>query len=90
MKTPLAVTLIVCGTLLVLFPGSIDLLQQQQVMTTLQSRPDFKDVSGGRRMSNGYTAACIAIGGAMIGVSIFLSVRLPLHGSSESKPQNGN
>jgi hypothetical protein len=90
LESPIAVTLIVCGTLLILFPVTFDFLHQQQVMSTLQSRPDFRDVSCGRRMSDVYTVACVAIGAAMIGVSIVLSLRSPLFRPLDRDSRNGN
>ena len=89
MKPSIAIALIICGTLLVLSPAVIDLLQQQQVMSTLQARPDFETVTAGKPMSQSFTVACMAIGTAMIAISTYLSVRFPTVAQSRHAQPNG-
>ncbi|KAA1257322.1 hypothetical protein LF1_54710 [Rubripirellula obstinata] len=82
MKTPIAITLITCGTILMLSPAMINVLQHRQLSSTLQARPDFTNLSAaklvaGEPMPAMFTFACVAIGIVMIGLSTYLSIRFP-------------
>ncbi len=89
MKPSVAITLIICGTLLVLSPAIVELLQQQQVMSTLHERPDFDRVTAGKAMSSYFTITCMAIGAVMIAFPAYLSIRCPVTTQSVSAQASG-
>jgi hypothetical protein len=63
--------------LLLLSPALIDLLQHQQVVSTLKARPDFNNVTAGEPMHPIFSFACMAIGVSMVGIATYMPVRLP-------------
>lgn len=77
MRTAIAITLIICGTLLVLAPAAYDFLLSAQVTNALMTRTDLTSIRGGEPMAFFYKIVCWLIGLAMIATAVLSSIRLP-------------
>jgi len=75
MKTTVAVTLIITGTLIVLAPVVSDHWFQQNLVA-LMSRPGITSVNLDGKMGDLYRLACWLTGSAMIGVAVWFSLRV--------------
>jgi hypothetical protein len=73
MKTPVAVTLIIMGALLVMTPALSDWLYQRNLVALL-SRPGITSVNLDGKMGDLYHIACWLTGSAMIGVAVVCSL----------------
>jgi hypothetical protein len=73
MKTPIAVTLIVMGALLIMTPPLSDYLTQRNLVAIL-SRPGITSANLEGKMDDLYHFGCWLIGGAMIGVAVLCSL----------------
>lgn len=72
MKTPVAVTLIIVGGLLVMMPALSDYLYQRNAVALL-SEPGVQSVEIDGKMGDFYRLGSWLIGSAMIGVAVFCS-----------------
>jgi hypothetical protein len=70
MKTPIAVTLIIMGALLVITPALADVLYQHNVVA-LMGRSGVTGVTLAGQMSEPYRFGCWLTGTAMVGVAVF-------------------
>ena len=79
MKTPIAITLIIMGALLVMTPMFADVMYQHNVVT-LMGRSGVTGVTLAGQMSELYRFGCWLTGSAMVGVAVFsvLSRKEPL------------
>jgi hypothetical protein len=66
MRHKIWVTLIICGTIIVLAPPLSDYLANRGIAEMLIERKDFNTVSLGLPMSTEYRFGCWALGAAMI------------------------
>jgi len=73
MKTPVAVALIIMGTLIIITPAISDYLFQLNV-TTLLIKTGAPNVTIEGRMSDLYRIGCWATGLGMVGVAVFCSI----------------
>jgi hypothetical protein len=73
MKTPIAVTLIVMGALLIMAPPLSDYLSQRNLVAIL-SRPGITNASLGNTMGDLYHLGCWLTGTAMIGIAVLCSL----------------
>ncbi len=73
MKTAIAVTLIVAGTLLVMTPVVGDYLYQRNVVALI-SQPGVRSVTLDGKMGDTYRLGCWFTGSIMIGVAVFYSL----------------
>ena len=81
MKTPIAITLIIMGALIVIAPVVSDYLFQRNLVE-LMSRPGITSVNLDGKMTDLYRIGCWAMGGVMILVAVAFS--LPM-GKQESE-----
>jgi hypothetical protein len=72
MKTPVAVTLIIVGALLVMTPVLADFLYQRNVVA-LMAKSDLTSVILSGQMSELYRFGCWFTGSAMVGVAVLCS-----------------
>ena len=79
MKTPVAVTLIIMGSLIIITPAISDYLFQLNVVTML-TKTGAANVTLDGKMSDLYRIGCWAAGLGMVGVAVFCSL-LEGHGS---------
>ena len=70
MKTPVAITLIIIGGLLVMTPALSDYLHQRNVVVLLSAPGDQRVVLGGE-MGDLYRFGCWLTGSVMVGVAVF-------------------
>ena len=68
MKTPIAVTLIIMGALLVMTPALADFLYQRNVVTLMAS--GLRSVTLAGQMSDLYRLGCWLTGSGMVGVAV--------------------
>lgn len=73
MKTPVAITLIIVGALLIMVPAQSDYMYQRNVVELL-SKSNVSNVSLIGQMSELYRLGCWATGTGMIAISILCSV----------------
>src|SRR4051812_39981166 len=73
MKTPVAVTLIITGALLVMTPAIADYCYQQHLVT-LMSHPGVTSVNLDGKLGDVYRFGCWLTGSVMIGVAVLCSV----------------
>ncbi len=73
MKSPVAVTLIIMGALLVMLPALSDFLYQQNIVTVM-AKSGVTSVSLAGQMSETYRLGCWFTGTAMVGVAVFCSI----------------
>ena len=73
MKTPITVTLIIMGALLVMTPAIADYFYQQHVVA-LMSRPGVTSVNLDGKMGDMYRIGCWLTGIAMVGVAVLCSL----------------
>ena len=73
MKTPIAVTLIIVGGLLILAPALTDYLAREQIVATMSVTKLTSVSLDPPPMSSGYRIGCCFAGGAMILVAVFMS-----------------
>ena len=73
MKTPVAVTLIVIGGLLVMTPAFSDYLYQQSVVA-LMSHPGVQSVNLDGKMGDLYRIGCWLTGSGMVGIAVLCSL----------------
>jgi len=69
MKTPIAVTLIIMGALLVMTPALADFFYQRNVIA-LMGRSGVTSVTLGGQMSELYRFGCWVTGSVMVGVAV--------------------
>lgn len=81
MKTPVAITLIIMGTLIVIAPVISDYFFQRNLVE-LMSRPGITSVNLDGKMTDLYRIGCWGMGGAMILIAIVFSLAT---GQSESE-----
>ena len=86
MKPSIAITLITCGTLLVLTPAVYNFMIVRNAASVLVARADLIHISTDGSMSGGYQFVCWAVGAVMVGIAIVQSVRLPRPVASVSLP----
>ena len=72
MKTPIAVTLIIMGALLVMTPAISDFLYQRNVVALL-NRTGATGVTLAGQMSTFYRLGCWLTGSGMIGIAVLCS-----------------
>ena len=72
MKTPIAVTLIIMGALLVMTPAIADSFYQRNVVA-LMARSGVTSVTLAGQMSDTYRFGCWLTGSAMIGIAVLAS-----------------
>ena len=77
MRTAIAITLIICGTLVILAPAIHDFLLAAQVTDVLVTRTDLTSVRGGEPMAFLYKLVCWIVGVAMVGTAVVCSIKLP-------------
>jgi hypothetical protein len=71
MRYKIWMTVIICGTLLVLASPISDYMYGKQLADLLIERKDFNNISlSTERMTGGYRFGCYALGAIMIGVGI--------------------
>ncbi len=75
MKTPLAVVLILMGTLLIMTPPIADYLYQRHLVELMTKLTDYSSISLGGDMSEPYHFGCWLAGVTMIVVAVVFSVR---------------
>jgi hypothetical protein len=75
MKIEIAITLIICGTILIAVPPASDYLQRDQVAKVMIEKPEATSVMVGEAMSEEYRLGCWFTGAAMIGVAVIASLR---------------
>ena len=73
MKTPIAVTLIIMGALLVMTPAIADFLYQRNVIALL-ARSGVSSVTLTGQMSELYRFGCWLTGTGMVGIAVLCSV----------------
>jgi hypothetical protein len=73
MKTPIAVTLIIMGALLVMTPVFADLLYQRNVVALI-AESGFQQVTLAGRMSDLYRFGCWFTGSSMVTVAVLCSL----------------
>ena len=73
MKTPIAVTLIIMGALLVMTPAISDVFYQRNVVS-LMERSGVTSVTLAGQMSDIYRFGCWLTGTGMIGIAVLLAV----------------
>lgn len=73
MKTPVAITLIIIGALLVMTPVVSDYLYQR-ALVELMSHPGITSVNLDGKMGDLYRIGCWAMGGVMILIAIMFSI----------------
>ena len=73
MKTPVAVTLIIMGALLLMTPAISDYLFQRNLVALL-SRPGIETANLDGKMSDLYRAGCWLTGSVMVGVAVLCSL----------------
>ena len=73
MKTPVAVTLIIMGSLIIITPAISDYLFQLNVVTML-TKTGAANVTLDGKMSDLYRIGCWAAGLGMVGVAVFCSL----------------
>jgi hypothetical protein len=73
MKTPVAVTLIIMGGLLVMTPALSDYLYQRNVVALL-SHPGVQSVNLDGKMGDLYRIGCWLTGSVMVGVAVLSTV----------------
>ena len=73
MKTPVAVTLIIMGSVIIITPAISDYLFQVNVVTLL-AKTGAPTVTLEGRMSDLYRIGCWAAGLGMVGVAVFCSL----------------
>ena len=83
MKTPIAITLIIVGALLVMTPVVSDYLYQRSLVEML-SRPSITSVNLDGKMGDLYRIGCLGMGGVMVLIAVAFS--LPF-GKTESEPR---
>ena len=74
MKTPIAVTLIIMGALLVGIPALSDYLYQRNLVALLAARPDMSLVNLDGKMGDLYRIGCWLTGSIMVGVTVLCSL----------------
>jgi len=72
MKTPIAITLIIMGALLVMTPAIADFFYQQNVVA-LMARSGVTGVTLAGQMSEIYRFGCWLTGSGMIGIAVLFS-----------------
>lgn len=72
MKTPIAVTLIIMGTLLVMTPAVADFLYQRNVIALLPQSGGSVTLAG--QMSDLYRFGCWLTGSAMVGIAVLCAL----------------
>ena len=77
MRTAVAVTLIICGTILIAIPAMYDFLLSTQRFDLLSVRDDISGVQGGQPMSALYSFVCWMSGLAMIATAVVCSMKFP-------------
>ena len=82
MKTPIAVTLIIMGALLVITPAISDFLYQRNVVE-LMTRPGVTQVTLLGQMSNWYRFGCWLSGAGMVGIAVLCSLSPRRHAQGE-------
>lgn len=75
MRTAIAITLIVCGTLLILAPAIHNFFLAAQVADILTTRNDLTSVRGGEPMTPIYSGVCWMVGVAMVAVAVLCSMK---------------
>ena len=73
MRTPIAITLIIMGTLLVMTPALADILYQRNIVA-LMGRPGVTSVNLAGQMSDIYRFGCWLTGSGMIGVAVLCAM----------------
>jgi hypothetical protein len=73
MKTPIAVTLIIMGALLVMTPALADFLYQRNVLA-LMARSGVTSVTLAGQMSELYRFGCWLTGSGMVGIAVLCSL----------------
>ena len=73
MKTPIAVTLIIMGALLIMTPVLADFLYQRNVVA-LMARSGVTSVTLAGQMSELYRFGCWLTGSAMVGIAVLCSL----------------
>jgi hypothetical protein len=73
MKTPVAITLIIMGALLVMTPAIADFLYQRNVVA-LMARSGVTGVTLAGQMSELYRFGCWLTGSGMVGVAVLCSL----------------
>jgi len=80
MKTPIAITLIIMGGLLVVTPALADYLHQLNVVA-IMSRSGITSVTLTGQMSELYRFGCWLTGSGMVGVAVLCSLFARTHGA---------
>ncbi|HEY1663901.1 MAG TPA: hypothetical protein VGI03_15900 [Verrucomicrobiae bacterium] len=83
MKTPIAVTLIIVGGLLVMTPALSDYFYQRNVVA-LMSHPGITSVNLDGKMGDLYRIGCWLTGSVMVGIAVLCSLFVR-HESAEHK-----
>lgn len=76
MKTPVAITLIIMGALLIMVPAQSDYMYQRNVVELL-SRSNVTSASLVGQMSDEYRFGCWLTGTGMIVIGVLASLRTP-------------
>ena len=74
MRTPVAITLIIMGALLVMVPAQADYMHQRNVVELL-SKTNVTSVNLIGQMSDEYRFGCWLTGSAMVAIAVFRSLR---------------
>jgi hypothetical protein len=73
MKTPVAITLIIMGSLLVMTPAVSDYFFQRSLVE-LMSKPGITSVNLDGKMTDLYRIGCWAAGAMMVGIAVLFSL----------------
>lgn len=74
MKTPLAITLVIMGALLVMTPAISDFFYQRNVIALMSSQSGVKSVVLQGQMSQTYRFGCWLTGSGMVGIAVLCSM----------------
>ena len=74
MKTPVAITLIIIGALLIMFPDLADCMHQRNLVELL-SKTNVTSVNLIGEMSGEYRFGCWLTGSAMVAIAVLRSLR---------------
>ncbi|WP_035613616.1 hypothetical protein [Haloferula sp. BvORR071] len=75
MKTPIAITLIVMGALLVMLPAFADMVYQHNLVTLMTSQAGATTASIDGKMSDTYHFGCWATGSGMVIIAVLSVLR---------------
>lgn len=87
MKTPVAITLIIMGALLVMIPSLADMVYQHNVVTVM-TKAGVTSVSLAGQMSELYRFGCWATGSGMVLIAVLSALRAGSRHGAPSLPSD--